>query len=82
VWAGKVLYASPLKGFGNLMVIDHGDKYYTLYAHAAKFTRKTGDLVTAEEVVALSGYEGRDSIYFEIRHRGVPVDPREWLAPQ
>lgn len=82
VWGGRVLYASPLKGFGNLMVIDHGDKYYTLYAHAAKFTRKTGDVVDSGEVVALSGHEGRDAIYFEIRHRGVPVDPNQWLAPR
>ena len=48
VWAGRVLYAGPLKGFGNLMVIDHGEKYYTLYAHAARFTRKVGDLVAPE----------------------------------
>lgn len=82
VWAGRVLYASPLKGFGNLMVIDHGDKYYSLYAHADQFTRKVGELVKAEDVVALSGHEGRDAIYFEIRHRGAPVDPRAWLAPR
>jgi septal ring factor EnvC (AmiA/AmiB activator) len=82
VWAGRVLYASPLKGFGNLMVIDHGDKYYSLYAHADRFTRKVGELVKAEDVVALSGHEGRDAIYFEIRHRGTPVDPRAWRAPR
>jgi septal ring factor EnvC (AmiA/AmiB activator) len=82
VWAGRVLYASPLKGFGNLMVIDHGDKYYSLYAHADRFTRKVGELVKAEDVVALSGHEGRDAIYFEIRHRGTPVDPRARLAPR
>ena len=82
IWAGRVLYASPLKGFGNLMVIDHGDKYYSLYAHADRFTRKVGDLVKAEEVVAMSGHEGRDAIYFEIRHRGAPVNPRAWLAPR
>ena len=82
VWKGRVLYASPLKGFGNLMIIDHGDKYYTLYAHVAGFTRKTGDLVGAGEVIALSGHEGRDALYFEIRHRGAPVDPLPWLAPR
>lgn len=82
VWAGRVLYASPLKGFGNLMVIDHGDKYYTLYAHAARFTQKVGDLVGPADVIAYSGHEGRDSVYFEIRHRGEPVDPNLWLAPR
>jgi len=82
VWAGRVLYASPLKGFGNLMVIDHGDKYYTLYAHAARFTHKVGNLVGPGDVVAFSGHEGRDAVYFEIRHRGEPVDPLLWLAPR
>ena len=80
VWQGRVLYASPLKGFGNLMIIDHGDKYYSLYAHAASFARKTGDVVGAGEVIAWSGHEGRDAVYFEIRHRGAPVDPLPWLA--
>jgi len=80
VWAGRVLYASPLKGFGNLMVIDHGEKYYTLYAHAARFTQKVGDLVGPGEVIAYSGFEGRDAVYFEIRHRGTPVDPHQWLV--
>lgn len=80
VWSGRVLYASPLKGFGNLMVLDHGDKYYTLYAHADRFARKVGDLVATGEVVAFSGHEGRDAVYFEIRHRGQPVDPTTWLS--
>ena len=80
VWAGRVLYANPLKGFGNLMVIDHGDKYYTLYAHADRFSRKVGDLVAPGDVIAFSGFEGRDAVYFEIRHRGTPVDPGQWLA--
>jgi septal ring factor EnvC (AmiA/AmiB activator) len=82
VWKGRVLYASPLKGFGNLMIIDHGDKYYSLYAHAASFARKTGDLVGAGDLIAFSGHEGRDALYFEIRHRGAPVDPLPWLAPR
>ncbi|MCM2264518.1 MAG: peptidoglycan DD-metalloendopeptidase family protein [Desulfuromonadales bacterium] len=82
VWAGRVLYAGPLKGFGNLMVIDHGDKYYTLYAHAARFTQKVGDLVGPGDVIAFSGHDGRDAVYFEIRYRSAPVDPSQWLAPR
>lgn len=82
VWAGRVLYAGPLKGFGNLMVLDHGDKYYTLYAHAARFTQKVGDLVGPGDVIAFSGHDGRDAVYFEIRYRSAPVDPAEWLAPR
>ena len=82
VWAGRVIYAGPLKGFGNLMVIDHGDKYYSLYAHAARFTQKVGEQVKTGEVVAYSGHEGRDAIYFEIRQRGEPVNPALWLKPR
>lgn len=82
VWAGRVLYASPLRGFGNLMVIDHGDKYYTLYAHAARFARKVGEKVEADEIIAFSGHDGRDAVYFEIRYRGSPVDPSHWLMPR
>jgi septal ring factor EnvC (AmiA/AmiB activator) len=82
VWAGRVLYASPLKGFGNLVVIDHGDKYYSLYGHVARFSQKVGDIVSPREVIAISGHEGRDAVYFELRHRGAPVDPTAWLAPR
>lgn len=82
VWSGRVLYASPLKGFGNLIVIDHGDKYYSLYGHVASFVKKVGDIVKPQDVVALSGHEGRDALYFELRHRGSPIDPARWLAPR
>jgi septal ring factor EnvC (AmiA/AmiB activator) len=82
VWSGRVLYASALKGFGNLIVIDHGDKYYSLYGHVASFAQKVGDIVKPQEVIAFSGHEGRDAVYFELRHRGTPVDPTSWLAPR
>ncbi len=82
IWGGRVLYAGPLKGFGNLIVIDHGDKYYSLYGHVASFVQKVGDIVKPREVVAYSGDDGRDALYFELRHRGSPVNPVLWLAPQ
>lgn len=82
VWAGRVLYASSLKGFGNLIVIDHGDKYYSLYGHIDSFLQKVGDIVGPEDTVAVSGHEGRDTLYFELRHQGAPVNPLSWLAPR
>jgi len=82
LWSGRVLYAGPLKGFGNLIVIDHGEKYYSLYGHVANFTRKVGDDVKPQELIAFSGHDGRDAVYFELRHRGAPVDPAGWLAPR
>lgn len=79
---GKVLFAKSLRGYGKLMIVDHGAKYYTLYAHVARFTKQVGDFVAASEVLAYSGYEGRDALYFEIRQGGKPIDPADWLKPR
>jgi septal ring factor EnvC (AmiA/AmiB activator) len=79
---GKVIFAKRLRGYGKLMIIDHGHKYYTLYAHVARFSKQVGDSVAASEVVAFSGFEGRDAVYFEIRQGGKPLDPGDWLGPR
>lgn len=79
---GRVIFAKSLRGYGKLMIVDHGDKYYTLYAHMARFTKQVGDYIAAAEAIAYSGYEGRDSIYFEIRRDGKPIDPAGWLRPR
>ncbi len=79
---GKVIFAKSLRGYGKLMIVDHGSKYYTLYAHVARFTKQIGDSVAAAEVIAYSGYEGRDAVYFEIRKGGKPIDPSNWLMPR
>lgn len=80
--SGKVIFANSLRGYGKLMIVDHGRKYYTLYAHMARFTKQVGDLVAAAEVIAYSGYEGRDAVYFEIRQGGKPLNPGDWLKPR
>ena len=80
--SGKVIFANSLRGYGKLMIVDHGSKYYTLYAHMARFTKQVGDPVAAAEIIAYSGYEGRDAIYFEIRQGGKPLDPGDWLRPR
>ncbi len=79
VWGGKVLYASPFRGYGKLMIIDHGEKFYSLYAHVARFVKQSGEQVAPGDVIAYSGFEGRDSLYFEIRRSGQPLDPLPWL---
>ena len=79
---GRVIFANSLRGYGKLMIVDHGSKYYTLYAHMARFTKQVGDPVAAAEVIAYSGYEGRDAIYFEIRQGGKPLNPGDWLKPR
>jgi septal ring factor EnvC (AmiA/AmiB activator) len=79
---GKIIFANSLRGYGKLMIMDHGAKYYTLYAHVARFSKQVGDSVTAAEMIAYSGYEGRDAVYFEIRQGGKPIDPTDWLKPR
>jgi len=79
---GKVIFANSLRGYGKLIIIDHGSKYYTLYAHVAKFSKQVGEPVEAAEVIAYSGYEGRDAVYFEIRQGGKPLNPGDWLKPR
>jgi septal ring factor EnvC (AmiA/AmiB activator) len=82
VWEGKVVFAAPFKGYGNMLILDHGGKFYTLYANAAKLLVKKGDVVGTGTVIATAGYAGGDSYHFEIRHRGTPLDPMKWLKPR
>ncbi|MFN2257272.1 MAG: murein hydrolase activator EnvC [Desulfuromonadaceae bacterium] len=79
IWEGKVVFAAPFKGYGNMLILDHGGKYYSLYAKTAKLHLSKGDTVNTGNVVATAGYAGSDSYYFEIRHRGTPLNPTEWL---
>jgi septal ring factor EnvC (AmiA/AmiB activator) len=78
VWSGKVVFANVFKGYNNLLIIDHGDGYYTLYAQTASLTCKVGDKIGRGQVVAQTdGSAGR--FYFEIRKGGTPLDPKNWL---
>jgi murein hydrolase activator len=84
VYPGRVLYADWFKGYGKILIIDHGSGYYTLSGHASALMKKVGEDVRAGEVVALVGDTGSlkgPCLYFEIRQRGKPLDPLEWLAP-
>jgi septal ring factor EnvC (AmiA/AmiB activator) len=82
VWSGRVAFASEFKGYGNLLILDHGDSYYTLYAQASRLAKRVGEAVGQGETVAYSGFEGSDTVYFEIRHRGTPLNPASWLKPR
>ncbi len=81
-WQGTVIFAKPFKGYGNLVIIDHGDNYYTLYAQASRLLKTVGEKVATGDTVAYSGFEGAPTVYFEIRYRGTPQDPIAWLKPQ
>jgi len=83
IYPGKVLYADWLKGYGKIIIIDHGDGYYTLSAHTSELVKKVGDEVKAGETIALVGDTNSlkgSCLYFEIRHHGDPQNPLEWLA--
>jgi septal ring factor EnvC (AmiA/AmiB activator) len=80
---GTVLYADWFKGYGRLIVLDHGEGYYTVYAHAAEILVRLGDRVTKGQSIGLVGNSGSvagSQLYFEVRHRGRPQDPMSWLA--
>lgn len=82
VFKGKVMFAEWLKGYGNLLIIDHGENYYTLYAHVQEFFKQKGEKVDAGEVIATAGDTGSIKglcLHFEVRHHGKPVDPLKWL---
>jgi len=81
VTRGTVVFAEWLRGYGLMIILDHGQGYKTLYAFNQSLYKKTGDSVEAGEVIASVGQSGGRSkagLYFGIRSKGVPVDPLEW----
>jgi len=81
VFRGRVAYADWLRGFGLLLILDHGNGYMTLYGHNQGLYKEVGDWVEAGQVVASMGSSGdapRPGLYFEIRHNGKPRDPLRW----
>ena len=81
VRGGRVAWADWLRGYGLLMIIDHGDGYMTLYGHNQALLKQTGDWVTEGEPIALVGRSGgrrRAGLYFGIRHHGKAVNPVRW----
>ncbi|GAB1071864.1 MAG: peptidoglycan DD-metalloendopeptidase family protein [Shewanella algae] len=81
VAAGKVIYADWLRGFGMVLVVDHGKGFMSLYGHAQALLKDAGDTVKAGEAVALVGRSGGQTepgLYFEIRHKGQAVDPANY----
>lgn len=82
VSAGRVAYADWLKGYGLLIILDHGNGWMTLYAFNDALLRNTGDIVRAGDAISTvgsSGGQGRSALYFELRRNGQPEDPRTWL---
>ncbi len=82
VAAGRVVFSDWLRGYGNLLILDHGDGWMTLYANTETLLRQVGDEVQAGEAVAQAGDSGgspQTGLYFEVRFRGRPLDPLLWV---
>lgn len=82
IYDGTVIFADYFKGFGNMMIVDHGGGYFSLYAHASRLAKKVGAEVTRYETIGTVGDvdSSRGSmLYFEIRNQGKPVDPAGWV---
>jgi len=83
VLSGKVLYADWFRGFGNIVIIDHGDRTFSVSGYCSELLKKPGDVVSEGETIARVGSAGSlkgPCLYFEIRQHGKPQDPLEWLS--
>ncbi|ODS23369.1 hypothetical protein AB835_09380 [Candidatus Endobugula sertula] len=80
---GRVIFSDYLRGYGLLLIIDHGDHYMTLYGHNQTLLKETNDWANQGEVIATVGNSGGQSqtaLYFELRYKGKPQNPRIWLT--
>jgi len=85
VFPGHVVYTGWFRGYGNLIIVDHGGEYYTIYAHAADIRVTEGDEVKQGQIIGTVGDTGSlqgPRLYFEVRHEGKPQDPTQWLRPK
>jgi len=83
IFDGKVIYSDHVKGYGHTVVLDHGDHYYSVYAHISRPKVKAGDTLKQGEAFAEAGPLGKgggDGIYFEIRHFSEPENPTNWIS--
>jgi septal ring factor EnvC (AmiA/AmiB activator) len=83
VHAGTVAYADAFAGFGRVVIVDHGGRFYTLYGHLASVDVSKGAAVQAGDEIGTVGMAptGTPSLYFEVRIDGRPADPVQWLKP-
>lgn len=79
---GRVVFADWLRGFGLLLILDHGNGYMSLYGHNQSIYKETGDWVNSNDVIGSVGNSGGHNdagLYFEIRHNGKPQNPKTWI---
>jgi septal ring factor EnvC (AmiA/AmiB activator) len=85
VSGGRVKFSGPVKGFGQVVILDHGGRYYSTYGYLAKTNLKINDIVKKGQEIGELGYESLQfgkGLYFEIRHFSQPQDPKDWLKDE
>ena len=79
---GRVVYADWMRGFGNLLIVDHGESYLSIYANNESLLKEPGEAVAPGETIATTGSSGgreETGLYFEMRHLGRAFDPLSWV---
>jgi len=79
IYEGRVIFSNWLKGFGNLIIIEHGNGYLSLYGNNQVLNKKEGDVVAARETIATYNQQNQTTMYFEMRYQGKPINPQTWL---
>jgi septal ring factor EnvC (AmiA/AmiB activator) len=83
LWDGRVEFAGPFRGYGQILIIEHGDGYHSLLAGLERIDVAVGQtLVAGEPVGVVKSGEGKPSLYLELRRHGQPIDPLPWLSPR
>jgi septal ring factor EnvC (AmiA/AmiB activator) len=80
---GRVVFAEWMRGFGNLLIVDHGNAYLSIYGNNDSLLKQVGQAVKGGETVATVGNSGgnpQSGLYFELRHQGQPIDPMKWAS--
>ena len=79
--SGRVVFADWMRGFGNLLIVDHGGSYLSIYGNNEALLKQVGDNVRSGDTIASVGNSGgnpESGLYFELRHQGQPLDPLKW----
>ena len=82
VAAGEIVFSDWMRGYGNLIIVDHGEDYLTIYGNNDALLRVVGDRISGGTPIASVGASGggqESGLYFEVRHKGEPMDPMQWI---
>ena len=80
--AGRIVFADWMRGFGNIVIVDHGSAYLSIYGNNEALLKQNGDAVRGGDTIATVGNSGgnpESGLYFELRHQGQPLDPLKWI---